>query len=256
MLYRCILSEAPQWGQCGDKRGNWGGTRLIPDCAVRWSAFVLRLCSLLGCTGNGDKIGDKLQELFWNYYKEQKQDRRVRGKVWEGKRDAGEKGAESRISSPRLTFLSSVVFFGQPSLALGAAVQAVIWHRSFAWPFCIPCYLISSTRNKQETRLQGRYMYVNGADDDPVERMASLLDSTTPLLCHGRSFPFAVSMLLVSHSVKRLPSACLEMKSGTCPAQAGRLPLRFCQRWFKRKVGTLLCGRTGKGPSARTEALQ
>lgn len=162
MLYRYIRSEAPQWGQCGDKRGNWGGTRLIPDCAVRWSAFMLRLCSLLGCTGNSDK----LQELFWNYYKEQKQDQRVRGKVWEGKRDAGEKGAERRISSTRLTFLSSVVFFGQPSLALGTAVQAVIWHRSFAWPFCIPCYLISSTRNKQETCLQGLYMYVNGADDE------------------------------------------------------------------------------------------
>lgn len=48
------------------------------------------------------------------------------GKVWEGKRDVGGKGAERRISSTRLTFLSSVVCFGQPSLALGTAVQATI----------------------------------------------------------------------------------------------------------------------------------
>lgn len=99
-------------------------------------------------------------------------------------------------------------------------------------------------------------MYLNGADDDPMERMASLLDSTTALLCHSRSFPFSVSMLLLSHSATRLASACLEMKSGTSPAQDGRLPPRFCKWQFKRRVGSLLCGGTGKGSSARTEALQ
>ena len=55
-------------------------------------------------------------------------------------------------------------------------------------------------------------MYLNGADDDRVERTASLLDCTTPLLCHSRSFPFAFSMLLRSHSMNRLPSACLEVR--------------------------------------------
>lgn len=58
-------------------------------------------------------------------------------------------------------------------------------------------------------------MYLNGADDDPGEGMASFLDSPASLLCHRRSLPFAVSMLLLSHSVSGLPSACLETKSGS-----------------------------------------
>lgn len=67
-------------------------------------------------------------------------------------------------------------------------------------------------------------MYLNGADDDPVEKMALLLDSTTLLLCHGRSFPCALSMLLLSHIFS---FACLEIKSDRIQAQESRLPLSF-----------------------------
>lgn len=194
---------------------------MLQDAQHSYSGCTL---SLLGCTGNSDKIGDKLQELFWNYSKEWKQDRRVRGKVREGKRDTGGKGAERIISSTRVTFLSSVVFFGQPSLALGKAVQAGIWRRSFAWPFCIPCYLISSSPNKQETPLQGLYIYLNGAHDDPVERMASLLDSIALLLYHGRSFPSAISVLLLSHTMNRLLPALKQSQAHPQPRMASCHP--------------------------------
>lgn len=52
-------------------------------------------------------------------------------------------------------------------------------------------------------------MYSNGADDDLVEKMALFLDSTR-LLCRGRSFPCALSKLLLSYIFS---SACLEIKS-------------------------------------------
>ncbi|XP_040980834.1 uncharacterized protein LOC115343752 [Aquila chrysaetos chrysaetos] len=67
----------------------------------------------------------------------------------------------------------------------------------------------------QETRLQGLYMYVNGADDDPVERMASLLDATTPLLCH-----------VLSRGVDNLPKGWLHSVSFGSPTTA---PMDNCK---------------------------
>lgn len=66
-------------------------------------------------------------------------------------------------------------------------------------------------------------MYLNGADNDPVEKMALFLDSTL-LLCHGRSFLCALSMLLLSHIFS---SACFEIKSDSTLAQDSRLQLSF-----------------------------
>lgn len=72
-------------------------------------------------------------------------------------------------------------------------------------------------------------MYFNGAGDDPVEKMPLFLDSTTLLLFHDRSFPCAVSMLLLSYIFS---SACLEIKSDTTLAWTAGCHSVFSSRNF------------------------